>query len=315
MARGGHGVAHLGLPHVLHTGDQVAHFADAQAVSGFRLGRDDPDFEKLVHGARRHHLDPLARRDLAVDDANVGDHAAVGVVDRIEDHRARRGVRVAGRRRHLAHHVVEQVGHTLARLPGDPQHVAGFAPDDVGDFGGVAIRVGGGQVDLVQHRNDGEVPVQCQVEVCKCLRLDTLGGVHQQHRALAGLQRPRHLICEVDVAGGVDQMQNKLLIAGAVVHCPRQPHVLRLDRDAAFAFDVHPVQVLRTHRAFVDHAGQIEHPVRQRRLAVVDVGDDAEVPNLRRRGERLVGEAADGNLLVKDAYGLPPRVSRRTPRS
>jgi hypothetical protein len=31
---------------------------------------------------------------------------------------------------------------------------------------------------------------------------------------------------------------------------------------------------------------------------VVDVGDDAEVPNLRRRGERLVGEAADGNLLV-----------------
>jgi hypothetical protein len=28
------------------------------------------------------------------------------------------------------------------------------------------------------------------------------------------------------------------------------------------------------------------------------MGDDAEIPNLRRRGERLVGEAADGNLLV-----------------
>jgi hypothetical protein len=31
---------------------------------------------------------------------------------------------------------------------------------------------------------------------------------------------------------------------------------------------------------------------------VVDVGDDAEVPNLRRRGERLVGETADVNLLL-----------------
>ncbi len=41
-----------------------------------------------------------------------------------------------------------------------------------------------------------------------------------------------------------------------------------------------------------------QHPVGQRRLAVVDVGDDAEVPNLRRRSEGLVGETADGNLLV-----------------
>jgi hypothetical protein len=32
---------------------------------------------------------------------------------------------------------------------------------------------------------------------------------------------------------------------------------------------------------------------------MVDVGDDAEIPNLRRRGEGLVGETADGNLLVK----------------
>jgi hypothetical protein len=31
---------------------------------------------------------------------------------------------------------------------------------------------------------------------------------------------------------------------------------------------------------------------------VIDVGDDAEVPNLRRRGESLVGETIDGNLLV-----------------
>jgi hypothetical protein len=36
---------------------------------------------------------------------------------------------------------------------------------------------------------------------------------------------------------------------------------------------------------------------------MADVGDDAEVPNLRRRGEGLVGETADGNLLVKPGLG------------
>ena len=34
----------------------------------------------------------------------------------------------------------------------------------------------------------------------------------------------------------------------------------------------------------VDDAGDLQHPVGQRRLAVVDVGDDAEVPDLLRRG-------------------------------
>ena len=50
--------------------------------------------------------------------------------------------------------------------------------------------------------------------------------------------------------------------------------------------------------AVCDNAGELKHPVGQRGLAVVDVSDDAEVPNLRRRGEGLVGETADGNLLV-----------------
>ena len=162
---------------------------------------------------------------------------------------------------------------------------------------GVAVRVGGRQVDLVEHRDDRQVAVQRQVQVGQRLRLDALGGVDQQHRALAGLQRPGHLVGEVDVAGRVDQVQDELLVR----HTPGQPHVLGLDGDTALTLDIHPVQVLRAHRPFVDDTGELQHPVGQRRLAVVDVGDDAEVSNLRRRGEGLVGEAADGNLLVRCA--------------
>jgi hypothetical protein len=87
---------------------------------------------------------------------------------------------------------------------------------------------------------------------------------------------------------------------------------LGLDRDAALAFDVHPVQVLRAHIPVRDDTGELQHPVGQRRLAVIDMGDDAEVPNLRRRGEGLVGETADGNLLLGRTE-CPTRVSRRGP--
>ena len=201
--------------------------------------------------------------------------------------------------------MVEQFRNAIARLARHPQHVFGFAADDVGDLGGVAVRVGGGQVDLVEHRDDVQIAVQRQIEVGQRLRLDALSGVHQQHRTLARLQRPRHLVGEVDVAGGVDQMQH---VVGAV-DLPRQPDVLRLDGDAALTLDVHPVQVLGAHIPIGDHTGQLQHPVGQRRLAVVDMGDDAEVPNQRRRGEGLVGEAADGNLLVSCVV-CATRVSR-----
>ena len=57
---------------------------------------------------------------------------------------------------------------------------------------------------------------------------------------------------------------------------PVEPHVLGLDRDAPLALEVHRVEVLGAHVAGVDGAGQLEDAVGERRLAVVDVGDDAE---------------------------------------
>jgi hypothetical protein len=156
----------------------------------------------------------------------------------------------------------------------------------VRDLGGVPVGVRGGQIDLVEDRDDREVLLQRQVQVRQRLRLDALRRVDEQHRALARLQRPADLVGEVDVAGGVDEVQDDLL----VTDLPRQPHVLRLDRDPALALDVHAVEVLRAHRPPLDDAGELQHPIGQRRLAVVDVGDDAEVPDLRRRSERLVGE-------------------------
>ena len=294
MSSGSDGVADLGLANVLDPGDQVAHLAHAEALGGFGFRRDDAHLEQFVGGAGGHHLDFLARRERAVDHANVGHHTAVDVVDRIEDHRARRAVGVADGCGNQTDDLIEQFGDTGAGLARHPQDIAGFAADDVGEFAGVSVRIGRWQVDLVQDRDDREPTVQSKVEIGQGLRLDALRGVDQQHRPLTGLEGTGDLVGEVDVTGGVDQMQ---YVVGSVDR-PGQPHVLGLDGDPAFPFDIHPVEILGAHVPVGNHSGQLQHSVGQRRLPVVDVSDDAEVPDLRRRGERPVGETADGNLLV-----------------
>jgi hypothetical protein len=132
------------------------------------------------------------------------------------------------------------------------------------------------------------------------LRLDALGRVHQQHRALARGQRPGHLVGEVDVPGGVDEVQHEL---AAVLAGPGQADGLALDRDAALALDVHPVQVLGTHLPLADHAGELQHAVRERGLAVVDVGDDAEIADQRLIGTARLGLWWQGIRLVRVTVG------------
>jgi hypothetical protein len=279
------GVTDAGLADVLHAGDEVADLADAEALHRLGLRGDDADLEQLVRRAGRHHLDLVAGGDPAVDDADVGDDAAVDVVDRVEDHRPGRRLGLAGGGRDLLDDPVEQLGHADTGLAADPQDVLGLAADDVRDLLGVPLRLGGREVDLVEHRDDREVVLQRQVEVGERLGLDALGGVDQQDRTLAGGQRPGHLVREVHVPRCVDHVEHEL---GAGVRAgpgrPRQPHVLRLDGDAALALDVHAVEVLGAHLAPLDEPGHFQHPVGQRRLAVVDVGDDAEVPDEGRIG-------------------------------
>jgi len=67
-------------------------------------------------------------------------------------------------------------------------------------------------------------------------------------------------------------------VLGAVAG-PGKPDRLTLDRDAALALDVHPVQVLRPHLAAFTTPVNCSNAVSQRRLAMIDVGDDAEVPD------------------------------------
>ena len=178
-------------------------------------------------------------------------------------------VGVAHGRRDALDDGVEQLGDALAGLGADAQDLVGRDAEHLLDLGRVPVGVGGGQVDLVEGGHDLEVVLEGQVAVGQGLGLDALRRVDEQDHALARGQRARHLVAEVDVAGRVDQVDDVVAVV--------EPHRLELDGDAPLALEVHRVEVLGAHLAGVDRAGQLEHAVGERRLAVVDVGDDRDV--------------------------------------
>ena len=171
--------------------------------------------------------------------------------------------------------------------------------DDVLDLALALVRLRARQVDLVDDRDDLEVVVDGEVGVGQRLRLDALRRVDQQQRALAGGERARDLVAEVDVAGRVDQVEDVLLaVRGGVVQADR----MRLDGDAALALEVHRVEDLRLHLTRLQRAGELEEAVGQRRLAVVDVGDDREIAD-----ESLIHS---DQTIIPDACALPLVSSR-----
>ena len=131
------------------------------------------------------------------------------------------------------------------------------------------------EVDLVEDRDDREALAQGEVDVGERLGLDALGGVDDEDRALAGLQAAAHLVGEVDVARGVDEVEP---VDEAVVRGVLEADGAGLDRDPLLALEVHGVQDLAHHLPALDRVGQLEQAVRERGLPVIDVRDDREVP-------------------------------------
>ena len=269
----------------LDTGNDVAHFAGADALQIAHLRREYADAIGKVTASGGHDAHLAASFEHAVDDAHEADDAHVVVEPGVDDQRLQRCVRVALRRRHARHELLEQFMDSQAGLGADLQRVRRVDADDFLDLVFDLVAVGRRQVDLVQHRQHLEPLLDGGVAVGDALRLDALRGVDHQQRAFAGGERARHFVGEIDVARRIDEVE---LVLAAVVGAVRQRYALRLDGDSPLALQVHAVEHLGGHLALGQAAADLDEAVRERRLAVIDVSDDREIANIVHAFRKLV---------------------------
>src|SRR5690625_1146602 len=225
---------------------------------------------------------------------------------RIEDQRLKRIIRIRLWSRNTIDDRIEEVGDALAGLRADTNDFVTRNTEDVLDLFGIQIRIGSGKVDLVEARDDLEIVFEREITVRECLRLDTLGRVDQQDDPFTRGEGPADLIAEIDVAGCVDQVERMAL--------PAEANRLQFDRDPTLTLEVHTVEILIAHRAFIDRASDLEQTIAERRLSMVDVGDHAErtdlgtvqlVPRVRAQARRGVvnatkGSPMGGSLILSD---------------
>ena len=268
------GVADLRLANVLESGRDVADLAGDELLDRHELRPEDTELQGLGEGAAGHQLDGLAGAEGASGQTDVGDHALVGVVVAVEDEALHRRGRIALRGGDALDDRLEDVDDAGPVLGAGEDDLLARDRQDVLELVDDRVGVGRRQVDLVEDRDEREVLAHREMDVREGLRLDALGRVDDEDRALARLQAVAHLVGEVDVAGRVDEVEAVgLAVLGRVL----EPDRAGLDRDALLALEIHRIEDLARHLARVDRVGQLQQSIGQCRLAMIDVGDDREV--------------------------------------
>ena len=110
----------------------------------------------------------------AVDDAHEHDDAEIGVVPGIDEQGLERRVRVALGRRQLLDDGLQHALDVEAGLGRDRHGLRGIDADHLLDLLLDPVRIGGGQVDLVEDGDDLVVGVDGLIDVGERLRLDAL---------------------------------------------------------------------------------------------------------------------------------------------
>jgi len=133
--------------------------------------------------------------------------------------------------------------------------------------------IGVGAVDLVDHDDRPQPDLERLAQHETGLRHRPLGGVDQKKTSVGHVQHPLHLAAEVGVARRVDDVDRHVAVADG--------RVLGQDRDALLTLQVVAVHDQRPHiLVLAERVALLQQGIDQRRLAVVDVGDDRQVSNV-----------------------------------
>jgi hypothetical protein len=223
-------------------------------------------------------------------DAQQCQPAHVGRGVEVRDQRLERVVRVVGGRRNRREQRLDERAEIRGELVGCEAGLASarIAKNDRElDLRLVGVEVEEELVDLVHHRlgarvravdlvhdeDDGQARLERLAQDEARLRQRAFARVHQQEHSVDHREPALDLAAEVGVAGRVDDVD---LRVADLDRC-----VLGEDRDALLALEVHRVEHALGHVLVgPERAGLPEERVHERRLAVIDVRDDGDVPKI-----------------------------------
>jgi hypothetical protein len=232
----------------------------------------------------------LARRDLAREDAPDREPSDVLVVVEVGDDHLRRVAPQLARRGDRADDLVEErlqvlrvvlqilLRHAVARDGVEDRELYLLVGrvevyEEVVDFVHHLLWPRILAVYLVDDGDGGQPRLKRLAQDEARLRQAPLGRVHQEHHAVHHLQDALDLAAEVGVARRVQDVDLDAAVADR--------GVLRHDRDAALALQVHRVHdAVGDLLVLAERAGLPEHRVHQGGLAVVDVRDDGDVADV-----------------------------------
>ena len=251
------GIADTDFFEGLDIADQVADFAGGEFIDRLAFGDKLAEFEDFVVDTGSVKPDLVPPFDFSRHEPHVGDRSSVVVVVGIEHH----GLEVScwGSRwgRDAFDDGRKEFIDSDASFSGAFDDFRRVDPEDMVHFGGDFIDSGVVEVDFVDDRNDFQVVVHGRIGVGDGLGFDALEGIDQEQGSFAAGQRAGDFVLEVDVAGGIDEVQ---LVEQAFVDVPER-YGFGFDGDSAFAFEIHRIEELLLHLADFDRSGPFEQAV------------------------------------------------------
>ena len=221
----------------LDRGYEEANLAWAQLIHIGWLGFKHANPVDIIGRAGFQHADLHFLFQHAIMHANDHHNPEIRIIIRVYQGGLKRRISFAVPRRWKAFdNRFKHILNAEAGLGRNLNRVRGIEADNVLNLCLDRVRIGGGQVDLVQDRNDLMVLIDGLVHICQRLRLNALARIHHEQRAFTGREAAADLIREVDMARRVHKVQRiGLAILGLIV----QAHRLGLNRDTALFLNIH----------------------------------------------------------------------------
>ena len=134
-------------------------------------------------------LDFLSLANGSLHDPDVGDRTAIVVIVRIENHRLQYGIGITRGRRNLVDNRIKQAINTDTCFRADANAFVGVCAQRIHHFLSHFVRPSMHQVDLVDHRHDGQFVFHRRIGVGDGLRFNPLKRIDQKQSSFTARKR------------------------------------------------------------------------------------------------------------------------------